>query len=117
MLANDKFDVHAHKCEEHIDTAKRAIESVSRRIESNLTVTTSNLSLREDQVDTTISQTPLPHSLRLPPIKLGPFSGGVETWTRFWEQFESSIDRDVSLTPINKHISSRLPRGLWRGSL
>jgi ubiquinone/menaquinone biosynthesis C-methylase UbiE len=39
-----------------------------------------------------------------PPIKLEPFSGDIETWARFWEQFKQSIDDDPSLTTINKHI-------------
>jgi hypothetical protein len=45
--------------------------------------------------------------LKLPPIKLQPFAGDVETWSRFWEQFESSIDNDPSLSTINKHVSLR----------
>jgi len=31
----------------------------------------------------------------------------VETWTRFWEQFESSIDKDPTLSTVNKHVFLR----------
>jgi len=31
----------------------------------------------------------------------------VETWARFWEQFESSIDQDPTVSTINKHVFLR----------
>jgi hypothetical protein len=31
----------------------------------------------------------------------------VETWTRFWEQFKSSIDQDTTLSTINNHVFVR----------
>jgi antitoxin (DNA-binding transcriptional repressor) of toxin-antitoxin stability system len=46
-------------------------------------------------------------TIRLPPMKLESFSGDIETWARFWEQFKQSIDNDPSLTTINKHIFLR----------
>jgi hypothetical protein len=48
-------------------------------------------------------------AIGLPPIKLEPFTGDIETWGRFWEQFKQSIDDDPSLTTINKHIFAGLP--------
>ena len=45
-------------------------------------------------------------AIRLPPIKLEPFSGDIETLARFWEQFKQFINDDPSLT-INKHIFLR----------
>jgi hypothetical protein len=36
-----------------------------------------------------------------------PFKGDVETWSRFWEQFRSSIDEYASLEMINKHVFLR----------
>ena len=50
---------------------------------------------------------PAAATIRLPPIKLEPFSGDIETWARFWEQFTQSIDNDPSLSTINKHIFLR----------
>ena len=37
-------------------------------------------------------------------MKLTPFSGDIETWARFWEQFKPSTDDDPLLATINKHI-------------
>ena len=31
----------------------------------------------------------------------------MENWSRFWEQFRSSIDEDASLSTINKHVFLR----------
>jgi hypothetical protein len=50
---------------------------------------------------------PVTHSVKLPPIKLEPFAGDVETWARFWEQFESSIDKAPTLSTVNKHVFLR----------
>ena len=43
----------------------------------------------------------------LPPLRLEPFAGDVEMWARFWEQFESSLDQDPTLSTINKHVFLR----------
>ena len=45
--------------------------------------------------------------MKLPAIKLEPFADNVENWSRFWEQFRSSIDDDTSLSTINKHVFLR----------
>jgi hypothetical protein len=50
--------------------------------------------------------------MKLPPIKLEAFAGDVETWARFWEQFESSIQNDPTLSTVNKHV---FPRGYLEG--
>jgi len=57
---------------------------------------------------------PVTHSLKLPPLKLEPFAGDVETWARFWEQFVSSIDKDPTLSTVNKHV---FLRGYLEGEL
>jgi len=46
-------------------------------------------------------------AIRLPPIKIEQFSGDIEIWARFWEQFKQSIDDHPALTIINKHIFLR----------
>ena len=43
----------------------------------------------------------------MPPLRLEPFAGDVETWARFWEQFESSIDQDRTVPTTNKHVFLR----------
>jgi hypothetical protein len=41
------------------------------------------------------------------PLKLEPFSGDIESWAWFWEQFESSFDKDSPLSVVNKHVFLR----------
>lgn len=43
-------------------------------------------------------------TVKLPTIKLDLFTGNIEQWTRFWEQVESSIDKNPSVSQINKHV-------------
>jgi len=45
--------------------------------------------------------------VKLHPLKLEPFAGDVETWARFREQFESSIDQHPTLSTKNKHVFLR----------
>jgi len=45
--------------------------------------------------------------VKFPPVKLEPFAGDVERWAQFWEQFESSIDKDPTLSTVNKHVYLR----------
>jgi hypothetical protein len=40
----------------------------------------------------------------LPTLKLETFAKNIETWSRFWEQFESSVDKNESVSNINKHV-------------
>jgi hypothetical protein len=40
----------------------------------------------------------------LPLIKLESFAGDVETWSWFWEQFETSNDQEPTLSAIQKHV-------------
>jgi hypothetical protein len=85
--------------------AKRAIQTAKRGIENTLAAATAELTLRS----TLSSSVPAPaasvtHSVKLPPIRLEPFPGDIETWARFSEQFEASIDQDPSLSTINKHV-------------
>jgi Protein of unknown function (DUF1759). len=45
--------------------------------------------------------------VKQPNIKLEPFAGNIETWSRFWEHFESSVDKNPSVSIDNKHIYLR----------
>ncbi|KAJ4437631.1 hypothetical protein ANN_17776 [Periplaneta americana] len=108
LLLDSEYDDDVEKCEEYLDSAKRAIQKASRRIGDRLSTSMTNTSISDKQaVATAPNQASITHSVRLPPIKLKPFSGDVETWARFWEQFESSIDKDPSLSTIYKHIFLR----------
>jgi hypothetical protein len=47
---------------------------------------------------------PTVSQIKLSTITLEPFAGNIETWARFWEQFEFSVDKIQSVTTINNHI-------------
>jgi hypothetical protein len=66
-----------------------------------------NLNLAEVPSVSMTVQPPFTHLVKLSPIRLEQFPGEVEIWSRFWEQFESSIDKDPTLPSINKHIFLR----------
>ena len=68
-------------------------------MERLLALSTANVTITD-----TREAIPAAATIRLPPIKLEPFSGDIETWVRFWEQFTQSIDNDPWLSTINKHI-------------
>lgn len=42
-----------------------------------------------------------------PTVRLDPFSGDIETWPRFWGESETSIDLNLSVSVINKHVFLR----------
>ncbi|KAJ4430559.1 hypothetical protein ANN_19147, partial [Periplaneta americana] len=112
LLLDSEYDDDVEKCEEYLDSAKCMIQKASRRIGDRLSTSMTNTSISDKQTVTTApTQASITHSFRLPPINLEPFSGDVETWALFWEQFESSIDKDPSLSTINKHI---LLLAIWR---
>ena len=48
--------------------------------------------------------TPIAPTNKLPTIKLEPFSGDIESWPRFWGQFQSFVDTNPSVSRINKHV-------------
>jgi hypothetical protein len=77
-------------------------------MESCLSNSTANVTIN-NAGETAATVTPIAPTaaIRLPPIKLEPFSGDVETWAHFWEQFKESIDDGPALTAINKHICLR----------
>jgi hypothetical protein len=84
-------------CEDYIDTAKRAIHKPARGMDKRLPAAKDDLTLSETSSAAVLASSSV-RSVNLPPIKLKPFSGDVESWSRFWEQFESSIDNDPHLS-------------------
>jgi hypothetical protein len=104
LLDDSEYDADLQKCKEYIESAKRAILRTSRQMETHLSTSTANLTIT-NAGETAVTVTPIapPATIRLPPIKLEPFSGDIEAW----EQFKQSIDDDPSLTTINKHIFLR----------
>jgi hypothetical protein len=107
-LLSDEFDEDIKDCEEYIDRTKRTIQKANKHMENGLSASTARLSIHGPTQPTAIIPTvPVAHSVKLPAIKLEPFAGDVETWSRFWEQFRSSIDDDTSLSTIKKHVFLR----------
>ena len=108
LMYDSEYDAGVQKCEEYIESAKRAILRTSRQMEKLLALSTANVTIT-DAREAVPALAPIAPSatVRLPPIKLEPFSGDIETWARFWEQFTQSIDKDSSLSTISKHIFLR----------
>ena len=107
-MLDKEYEEDVHTCEEYIDKTKRAIQKASRRIDSSLSVSTTRLSINGPTQEPAPALTgSVSRSVKLPAIKLEPFKGDVETWSRFREQFRSSIDEDASLSTINKHVFLR----------
>ena len=108
FLSDTEYVADVEMCEEYIDVATRAILKGSRIIGEKLSTSVSNFSLAHS---TTVVTAPLPtpvsHCVKLPAIKLDPFTGDVEKWSRFWEQFQSSVDTNPSLKTIDKHVFLR----------
>jgi hypothetical protein len=108
LLPDKEYEEDIKTCEEYIDRTKRAIQTATRRIGNSLSTSTARLSINgPTQPTSTVPTSSITHSVKLPAIKLEPFKGDVETWSRFWEQFRSSIDDDASLSTINKHVFLR----------
>ena len=108
LLSDDEYEDDIKACEEYINEAKRAIQKATRCMANDLSTSTARLNIHgSTQHTTTIHIGPVTQSVKLPAIKLEPFAGNVETWSRFWEQFRSSIDEDASLSTINKHVFRR----------
>jgi hypothetical protein len=108
LLPDKDYEEDIHACEEYIDKTKRAIQKACRRIDDRLSVSASRLSINGPIQQSAPALTgPVSRAVKLPVIKMEHFKGDVETWSRFWEQFRSSIDEDASLSTINKHVFLR----------
>jgi hypothetical protein len=102
LLSDSEFQTDIEKCEEYIDSAKRAIQRAARGMDEKLAVSTPTLSATPS-----VPVVPASSSIKLPKMKLEPFTGNVEGWSRFWEQFQSSIDQNPSVSQIDKHVFLR----------
>ena len=95
LLDDSEYKADLQKCEEYIESANRAILRTSRQMEGHLETSTANVTIT-DVRETPATAAPITPSatVSLPPIKLEPFSGDIETWARLWEQFKQAIDGD-----------------------
>jgi hypothetical protein len=92
-------------CKEYIERRKRANQKPNRRMDDGLSVSIARLSIHGSTHPTaSVPAVSVTSSVKLPAIKLETFVGNVETWSRFWEQFRSSIDDDPSLSTIHTHV-------------
>jgi len=110
-LNDVEYATDVETCEVYIDSAKRAIYKGVRPIDSTLSASMSTMRLATTTLPTHTAIVP---TIKLPTIKLEPFSGDIESWPRFWEQFQSSVDTNPSVSQINKHV---FLRGYLEGNL
>jgi hypothetical protein len=104
-LPDKEYEEDTNTCEEYIDKMKSAIQEAGGRIANHLSVSTTRLSINGPiQHISPVPTSSVTHPVKLPAIKLNSFKGDVVNWSRFWEQFRSSIDEDASLTTINIHV-------------
>jgi hypothetical protein len=100
-LNDTEYATDVESLEAYIESAKHAIYKATRAMDSKLSAPMSSISL---------TSTPLPPctaiapTIKPPTIKLEPFSGDIESWPRFGEQFQSSVDTKPSVSQINKHF-------------
>ena len=104
LLDDEESAADAEKCEKLVDGAKRALRKADRIIKDKRGETAPH-NIGKSQI--TQSQPTVIQEFKLPTIKLETFAGNIETWSRFWGQFESSVDRNQSLYPINKLVFLR----------
>ena len=109
-LSDVEYATDVESCEVYIDSAKHAIYKATRATDSKLSASMSSLRLASTPLP---PSTPIAPTIKLPTIKLEPFSGVIELWHHFWEQFQSSTDTNSSVSHINKHVF--LLRGYLEG--
>jgi transcription termination factor NusB len=110
LLDDSEYNADLQRCEEYIESAKRAILRTSRQIERHLAASTANVTITNSgESAATVAPIASSAAIRLPPIKLEPFCGDIETWARFWEQFKHSIDSD----PLLKKSIKTYSCGAW----
>lgn len=101
LLNDTEYDADVGACEDYIDKCKRALRKAkgllsTERSEGHNAANTQMAALNQTAPE-----------IKLPTIKLPIFSGDIETWPTFWEQFETSIDKNSGVSPINKHVFLR----------
>jgi len=108
LLPHKEYEEDTNTREKYIDKTKMTIQKASRRIDNSLSVSTTRLSIIGPTQQTAPAPTgSVTRSVKLRAIKMDPFKGDVETWSRFSDHFRSFIDEDASLSTINKHVFHR----------
>jgi hypothetical protein len=107
LIEDEEYAMDVDTCEEYIERSKRAVQKVSRAIETKISNSLRNVTVTPPGLNTVTSPSLATPTVKLPTIKLDPVTGNIEQWTRFWEQFDSSIDKNPSVSQINKHVFLR----------
>jgi hypothetical protein len=103
LLNDEEYAADAEKCEEFVDGVKRAVRKADRIIKDKRGESAPHTT---GKLQITHSQPTVIQEIKLPTIKLEPFAGNIETWSRFWE-LESSVYKNQSVSTINKHVFLR----------
>ncbi|KFM70593.1 hypothetical protein X975_21762, partial [Stegodyphus mimosarum] len=116
FLSDDEYENDNLQCENYIDTGESAVFKAQKIIQNKLSLTANNvtasnmdtndLAMKFGDLSTTapVAQS---YTVKLPTIKLQSFTGEIEQWQCFWEQFKSSIDANPHLSVIDKHVFLR----------
>ena len=98
-LLNDKeYAADAEECEGLVDGAKRGVRKADRIVKDKRGETAPHTTGKSQ---TTHSQPTVIQEIKLPTIKLEHFAGYIETWSRIWAQFESSVDKNQSVSTFS----------------
>lgn len=92
---------------EDSDEVLKELNQIVLRMEEVLSKTDSPPSLNKVSVQETppsTAPTPQQHTVktRLPKLEVTKFKGRIQEWQEFWDAFESSIDKNDGLSPVDK---------------
>jgi len=103
LLDDEEYTADAEKCEELVDGAKRAVRQADWINKDKRAETVSHTTSKSQN---THSHPTVIQEIKLPTIKLEPFAGNIETGSRFWEQFELSVDKSNPYPELTSTFSS-----------
>jgi len=121
LLSDAEYEADIVQCETYSDNAERAIfkgqkrnrntipKTINDRNDVNFDIENTNLATNLNVHPQPVQTTPVipNYTVKLPTIKLEQFGGDLENWQTFWEQFQSSVDSNPNLSPIDKHVFLR----------
>ncbi|GFU32630.1 integrase catalytic domain-containing protein [Nephila pilipes] len=98
LLNDENYEQDTVDCEKYFDTSKLAIFNAKLKVSANI----NNISSSEFSPPSNINM-----SVKLLKIKINSFLGGIEEFPSFRERFNSCIDCNASLSPVDKHVFLR----------
>jgi hypothetical protein len=103
LLDDEEYAAGAETCVELVDGAKRAVRNADRIIKDRRGETAPHTTGKSQ---TTLSKPSVIQEIKLPTINLESFAGNIETWSKFWEQYKSSVDRNPPVPLSTSTFSS-----------